>query len=178
MSEKNNNIKIFLSYHKPSTLLKNEIFTPIHVGRALQTKRSDFNNKWLTENLIGDDEGENISNKNPNFCELTAQYWAWKNLPKSIKYVGFMHYRRHLNFTNTKFPINMWGLNERKELDSDYIKYFGLNTENVKKVVSKYDIVTVEKWDVTNAGTKNNYDHYASSDPKLHIKDYDLALDI
>ena len=25
-----------------------------------------------------DNEGENISKKNPNYCELTGLYWAWK----------------------------------------------------------------------------------------------------
>ena len=173
-----NNIKIFLSYHKPSVLLKNDIFTPIHVGRSIKKSRSSFEENWLNENLVGDDTGKNISKKNLNYCELTAQYWAWKNLPKDIKYVGFMHYRRHLNFTDTVFPINKWGLIEREFLDEDYIRDFGLDENNIEQVMKKYDIVTVEKWDVTNAKSKSNYDHYASSDSKLHIKDYDLALKI
>ena len=171
-------VKIFLSYHKPSVLLKNNIFTPIHVGRALKKDRSKFEANWLAQNLVGDNTGDNISEKNPNYCELTAQYWAWKNLSKDVKYVGFMHYRRHLNFTDTKFPINMWGLNERQNLDSDYIQAFGLDEANVEKFVKKYDVITVEKWDVTNAKSKSNYDHYKSSDSKLHIKDYDLALKV
>ena len=173
-----NNIKIFLSYHKPSVLLKNDIFTPIHVGRGIKKSRSSFEENWLNENLVGDDTGKNISKKNLNYCELTAQYWAWKNLPKDIKYVGFMHYRRHLNFTDTVFPINKWGLIEREFLDENYIRDFGLDENNIEQVMKKYDIVTVEKWDVTNAESKSNYDHYASSDSKLHIKDYDLALKI
>ena len=145
-----NNIKIFLSYHKPSVLLKNDIFTPIHVGRGIKKSRSSFEENWLNENLVGDDTGKNISKKNLNYCELTAQYWAWKNLPEDIKYVGFMHYRRHLNFTDTVFPINKWGLIEREFLDENYIRDFGLDENNIEQVMKKYDIVTVEKWDVTN----------------------------
>ena len=68
------NVKIFLSYHKPSVLLKNEVFQPIHVGRALQ--KAD-KKSWTFKNLIGDDTGDNISERNPNYCELTAQYWFY-----------------------------------------------------------------------------------------------------
>ena len=36
-----------------------------------------------------DNEGENISKKNPNYCELTGLYWAWKNL--DAEYLGLAH---------------------------------------------------------------------------------------
>ena len=84
----NLNVKIFLSYHKPSALLKSDIFVPIHVGRAIKRERSDFENRWLSEHLMGDDVGINISKKNLHFCELTAQYWVWKNYDlRDVDYV-------------------------------------------------------------------------------------------
>lgn len=40
--------------------------------------------------------GENISYVNPHYCEVTTQYWVAKNRPS--QFVGFLHYRRYLNF--------------------------------------------------------------------------------
>ena len=50
--------------------------------------------------MIGDNTGDNISVKNNRFCELIAQYFAWKNYDKldNPDYIGFWYYRRVLNF--------------------------------------------------------------------------------
>ena len=60
------------------------MYLPLHVGKAGTNLELGFQ---------GDDTGENISEKNPTFCELTGLYWAWKNL--NADYVGLAHYRRH-----------------------------------------------------------------------------------
>lgn len=49
-----------------------------------------------------DNTGENISNKNAAYCELTGLYWAWKNL--DTDYTGLAHYRRHFG-KKTKAPF-------------------------------------------------------------------------
>lgn len=43
---------------------------------------------------LNDAIGENISYKNPNYCELTVTFWVWKN--KKNTYKGICHYRRML----------------------------------------------------------------------------------
>lgn len=54
---------------------------------------------------IGDDTGDNITQKNKNYCELTAMYWIWKY--DSSKIVGLCHYRRYFTvsacFANRMF---------------------------------------------------------------------------
>ena len=65
-----------------------DVYLPIHVGRA---GKQDIG-------YIGDDTGENISEKNPNYCELTGLYWAWKNL--DADYIGLCHYRRYFTRRN------------------------------------------------------------------------------
>ena len=167
--------KILISYHKPSSILESDILTPIEVGRAMKN-----NNEYIC-NMIGDNTGENISDKNKNYCELTAQYWAWKNQDKLDypDYIGFMHYRRHLNFNvENKFNENKFGLIENRNLDDFYIEKFKLNDKQILKLIDKYDIITANPWDVRNVGSKNTYNHYETSNSKLHIKDYKKALDI
>ena len=60
-------IKLLICYHKKDILLKDDVLEPIHVGRAFARKRmgeDDPQYRWLAENMIGDDTGENISDKN------------------------------------------------------------------------------------------------------------------
>ena len=88
MMENFNKIVILVATHKPDKVYQDDIYTPIHVGRAVSKYKDEM------AEIIGDDTGDNISEKNPFYCELTACYWAWKNL-KNIEYVGLCHYRRY-----------------------------------------------------------------------------------
>ena len=81
------NIKILVCAHKDSRLPQHEYFCPIQVGASLTSARFF---------PVLDNTGDNISDRNPHFCELTAHYWAWKNLKCDI--IGLNHYRRFFDF--------------------------------------------------------------------------------
>ncbi len=46
---------------------------------------------------LSDSTGDNISEKNPYYCELTALYWLWKNAGYGKKHLGLCHYRRYFS---------------------------------------------------------------------------------
>lgn len=58
----------------------------LQVGAALTDRR-------LCEGVLTDCAGDNISNRNQQFCELTGLYWIWKHAVED--YIGLVHYRRH-----------------------------------------------------------------------------------
>lgn len=76
-------IKVIVATHRPCAVSTDPLYIPLQVGAAGKESIG----------LRRDDTGENISEKNPFFCELTGLYWAWKNL--SAEYIGLVHYRRY-----------------------------------------------------------------------------------
>jgi hypothetical protein len=74
---------ILIAAHKPAPLPSDPVYLPVQVGSLSKPKLYPQS----------DDTGENISAKNPHYCELTALYWAWKNLNFSA--LGLTHYRRY-----------------------------------------------------------------------------------
>ena len=85
---------ILVACHKPYDTPEEPCYVPIQVGAALSSQAID--------GMIRDDTGDNISGKNESFCELTALYWAWKNLDSDA--MGLVHYRRY--FARRQGPFN------------------------------------------------------------------------
>lgn len=167
-------VKILTCYHLKSTLLKDGILTPIHAGRALLNPANP-NAQWLLENTIGDDTGDNISEKNRSYNELTAIYWAWKNQDK-LGYpdaIGFQHYRRHLVWNEElKLRPNGWTLGFKSfgEGTSEYLKNIGYSEQHVQSEAERFPCI------VAFAQTKDSvYDQYKACKAfGHHIEDLDF----
>lgn len=122
-------IKILVACHKADpNIRQDDIYMPIQVGAALHPE--------LDLGFQKDNEGENISEKNPSYCELTALYWAWKNLPKDIEYVGLVHYRRYFDL-NSQINTNRDCL----IVDNIYKVNFSNQSARIINLMKKYDII-------------------------------------
>ena len=139
------NIKIFICAHKDVSLPQHLYFLPIQAGAALHDHIDGYQ---------PDDEGNNISLKNPHFCELTCHYWAWKNL-KDVDIVGLNHYRRYFDFTRKwpQFSADKHFIATKDFLKQDY--YF----PDLEKLLHKYDIILpiARHWRVSNTQQYGEY---------------------
>lgn len=129
-------IFIGVATHKKYQMPNDKIYFPIHVGS---------HNKELLENYLSDAEGDNISELNPNYCELTAVYYIWKNV--KTEYKGLVHYRRHFS---------------SKDYHSDFSKGSFrdiLDSENLLKFLKKYDVIVPTKRKYIIETMYSHYEH-------------------
>ena len=162
MQVKQMNMKIIVATHKEYRMPEDDLYLPVHAGKSVS--------KWKLP-YQGDNTGKHISKKNPNFCELTALYWAWKNL--DADYIGLCHYRRHftvrkpLFFCEDKFP-------------------YVLTAEEAADLVARHDIILPKK---RNYFIETGYSHYIHAHPAealdktmeiihKHYPEYDVAFDL
>jgi hypothetical protein len=94
---------MLVAAHRESLIPNDDFYLPVHVGNALNPSAVNYQ---------PDDEGENISALNRSYCELTALYWAWKNLDADV--VGLSHYRRYFVGSGTP-PHGSTGILTRTE---------------------------------------------------------------
>ena len=76
--------RIYTMTHKRFNPPTDSTYIPLHVGRA---GKQDLG-------YLGDDTGENISDLNCYYGELTGLYWLWQNLDFDGN-IGICHYRRY-----------------------------------------------------------------------------------
>lgn len=160
IKEKVGTVKIFISYHKDCKVLSSETMVPIQVGHAISK---------VDLPMLHDDEGENISDKNAKYCELTAQYWAWKNC--DADYYGFMHYRRHFAFRDIPELPDLGGIVQKRDINQDYIDRFGLKDAEIYGCIKDYDVILPTPVDTSNWGAINNEVQFSVLD-NLHAEDF------
>ena len=163
----NPTVKILISYHKKDGLLKNDILTPVNAGRANAVKSNKADLPWLIENTIGDNTGENISEKNSYYNEMTTLYWAWKNYDKigNPDYIGHMHYRRHFFFKDGEKSVYELG-----DINSDYLSSIGYSSERIIKLCTESDLISPKpQW------RASAYEHFKRN---FDINELDTAVSI
>jgi glycosyltransferase involved in cell wall biosynthesis len=157
-------IEIAVAYHKNSYLFENECLLPLQVGRAC----SD-----IELNMQGDDTGDNISEKNFGYAELTAIYWLWKNSKADIK--GLFHYRRFLDLNpnsihrkqnSYEVPIS------EQFISSQFIDDLMISKENIRSLLEDYKILTRRRDDMRTCSVRS---HFTQLHPHEHL---DKALEI
>lgn len=80
---------MIVATHKYYPMPGDRMYIPLHVGASV----SDIKIPAGGLRFQKDNTGDNISAKNPRYCELTGLYWAWKNV--QADYLGLVHYRRY-----------------------------------------------------------------------------------
>lgn len=85
------NIKLYISTFQTADRATDDIFCPVSAGAALYAPQTPCAE-------LCDNTGEQISVRNPQYCELTVQYWAWKN--RTFDVGGLMHRRRWFDFSD------------------------------------------------------------------------------
>lgn len=105
------NCMIYIVSHKEFQVPKQDYYIPIFVG----PNEIKYDGNYVTDNSL-----IQISEKNPNYCELTALFWIWKNI-HDIDYVGLVHYRRY--FYRNIFSNSYHNLVSKNKLEKYMQKY-------------------------------------------------------
>lgn len=163
-------IRILVTSHKDVDVSHALSLQPIQVGPGQQQGHTRFN--WM----LHDDIGDNITEKNPMYCEMTTQYWAWKNITDA-EYVGFAHYRRYFNFTDTIYKENPFGEVMDTFIDSQTARAYGFDDETIRTCIEGYDLITTGVKDIRKfpGSAETPLEQYHAA-PLLNPRDIDTMM--
>lgn len=161
-------IKIFITHtpNKTNKLVENSVVENIVAGAVFQNKDTK---------LKGDNTGDNISAKNKSYCEITTQYWAWKNT--DYDYYGFCHYRRLFSFSPYALPESDWGTIEYDNLTDNALKELCFDEAQISRKAQKYDFLIAKGIKIETLRATSVRNHYDNA-PELYIEDFELMMDI
>lgn len=138
---------ILVATHKEYKMPSDSLYAPIHVGKALSN---------LALPYLGDNTGDHISEKNPYYCELTALYFAWKNM--DADYMGLAHYRRHFTLHKPLF------------IKKDKFSCL-LTKQEAETLLKEHDILLPKKRNYFIETGYSQYVHAHPAEPLLKIKE-------
>ena len=154
-------VKILVSCHKKFPIPDSDVYLPVHVGAGGASAP--------IPGMQPDNEGENISNRSFTFCELSAQYWAWKNL--DADYVGQCHYRRYFCFGDAAGERDDHAQIVVPHLSDETAHELALDDGAlISREVHGADITTAHWWDVRGVKTPRG----ASRNVAEHMTSYGL----
>ena len=154
MENKKEKLKILVCAHKPDSQIRNyPPYMPIQVGAALHPE--------MDLGFQKDNVGDNISEKNPRYCELSAIYWGWKNI-KDVEYLGLAHYRRYFDIDINEGNVDKW----MKGCDM-MVADKALNYSCNDNCLSLVALTSMEDFWIYLSEFRKMYPQYAS-----HINDY------
>lgn len=153
-------VVIIIAAHREYEFPDDKGYMPLHVGKTLNPQNYGFQ---------GDNTGDNISELNNWFCELTGHYWLWKN--QAADYYGLAHYRRYFK------PIDDYSVTVK---DTSII-----SSRDLLKLMNNYDVILPKKrcYFIDTIRTHYNHAHYSSDLEALQLiiadkhKDYIESFD-
>lgn len=122
-----------------------------------------------------DNRGEHISGKNPDYCEMTAFYWVWRNRLSAMgdsDYVGICHYRRMLDIAE----------DDRRRLSAERVDavlpFPMLHLPDIREHHGRY--MSEEEWQIMLLALKELYPDYAEAYEDIfsgiYLYNYNLLL--
>lgn len=126
------NLKMFCLnlYDENLENIKKIKYIPVGLGK------NKFRNSWVRDN-----NGENISEKNPYYGEYTFHYWFWKNMLHDIpknSWIGFCHYRRF--WANDE-------VHDYKKLNEivNNKNFYNFILKKANKIWNDYEVILIQK---------------------------------
>lgn len=151
-------VTVIVAAHKRYRMPEDLIYLPLHVGAEGKT---DDAGRPLDLGYRKDNTGDNISELNPGFCELTGLYWAWKNLDSG--YIGLAHYRRHFRGSGKEKFLPCRLLQGGREKDP-FCRI--LRGQELRPMLDRYQVFVPKKrryW------VETLYSHYAHTHYAEHL---------
>lgn len=111
-------VAIYTMTHKKFKAPEDSMYVPLQVGAQVHQPLG----------YEMDNTGDNISELNCYYSELTGMYWVWKNVT-DIEYVGICHYRRYL-------------LNKKGAIFTE---------AEILELMKEYDVITTKSLELNNS---------------------------